>query len=54
MRTFDVPLNFFEDAVLEDLKSGSQEIGYGFSGKSSNASRQYLCAFFSKSITGSL
>lgn len=46
LHTFGVPLNEFTDSVIDDLKNGSQEIGYGFSEKSRNASRQELDALF--------
>ena len=46
LHTFGVPLEEFTQAVIKDLKGGSQEIGYGFSEKSRNASRQELDALF--------
>ncbi len=46
LHTFGVPLDEFTDSVMKDIEKGELEVGYGFSAKARNASRQELDGIF--------
>ena len=46
LHTFGVPLDEFTDSIMKDIEKGQLEVGYGFSEKTRNASRQELDTIF--------
>jgi uncharacterized oxidoreductase len=46
LHTMGVPLNVFADAAVAGLEKGDFEIAYGFSEKSSRASREEIDQIF--------
>jgi len=48
IHTFGTPLNEFADSIMQDLANGEEEVGYGFSNQSRNASREELNEMFKR------
>ena len=48
MRTFDVPLNDFEDAVLEDLKTAARRLATAYPRRPATLPSRNSTRFFSQ------